>query len=101
MRAVTASMVSASAPEKKSSGSRLANGHLLRREQFWPEEAMIHQPRPGFRDDRCERHVGQDVALDLDPRRDLGQQHALGRRPEDGALGDVLDALPPAEAVLR
>ena len=43
----------------------------------------------GSCDDRREAHVAQDVALDVDPRRDLGQLHAGRRAPEHAALGDV------------
>ena len=38
--------------------------------------------------------LGQDVALEVDAGRDLGDGDAVGQEPHDAALGDVGDVLP-------
>ena len=48
----------------------------------------------GLLDDRREVHVREDVALDVDAGRHLGQLQAALGQPEDAALGDVEHRLP-------
>ena len=51
------------------------------------EDARVHGPH--VPDDRPELHVGQDVLVDIDPRRGLDQLQPLRPQPEDATLGDV------------
>ena len=44
-------------------------------------------------DARPEAHLPEDVALDVDPGRDLDQHQAVGLEREHRALGDVADLL--------
>ena len=60
------------------SSSRIGSGRKMR-------ASMVF----GSRTIGPEAHVREDVALDVDPRRDLGELQALRRQPEDAALGDV------------
>jgi len=50
------------------------------------EDARVHLGRIA-RDQRSELHAGEDVALDVDARRDLDELEPLGPQREDTALG--------------
>ena len=58
------------------------------------EDAGIHQRRFAVHDGR-EIHLVENVLLQIDTRRDLGQFQPSGSQSEDAALGDVKHALAP------
>ena len=64
---------------------------FLEMHRFVAKNARVHRDRAI--DDRFEFHVREDVAFDVDPRRDFHQFHPARRTPEHAALGDVQDRL--------
>jgi hypothetical protein len=55
------------------------------------EDPAVHlAPLP---DDRLERHLGEDVPLEVDAGSDLGQFEAAAGEPEHAPFGDVEDVL--------
>ena len=73
--------------EGEAVGQRPAQQHGFQPHRLGPEQARVHGP--GIADDRAELHQRQDVPLDVDARRHLGQLQSLRRQAEDAALGDV------------
>src|SRR5215469_13320573 len=66
---------------------------------------LLHEYRrghgPNCADLRPEVHVGQDVALDLDPGSKLGQLQSRFNQPKDGAFGNVKNFLTGPSSVRR
>lgn len=63
---------------------------LLEPHDLGVEEAGIH--RPGRTpENRLEVHLGENVSLEIYPRRDLDQLEVVSRQLEDASLGDVED----------
>src|SRR5579863_4959998 len=79
---------------KLQSENRRAEPH-----RYVKENPLVHETQP-WAYDRSESHLGNDVALNIDTRRHLGQYKAIGRKREDTPLGNVQDRLSTPRRIL-
>ena len=86
----------AQGPSKTSSTNGLIEG-LPRRAQFQIEGLRLEQRRVHFaavvRDPQRKFGLGENIALEIDAGRDLGDRHAFALEPHDTTLGHVDDLL--------
>ena len=69
---------------------------LVQLHRLVAEDARVHHA--GVAHDGREVHLREDVALDVDSRRDLDQLHAVASAAEHAALGHVEHRLPVSAA---